>query len=181
MFKKGSRLSGILPALATVDIIGSILFIFGVGLIILATAWGGATYSWSAPQVLAPLVVGSICFVLFFVYEYFLEPGRIFARIFPKQVAMLPYSMFARRDTIWLAIVQFSTGAGKHFHRSQKVHKYSDFHSNVLHILLHRNLLLPSRSLPSLKSRRAVTILHPRNGRYVSTHQPDPLYPFPND
>ncbi|KAE8345326.1 hypothetical protein BDV24DRAFT_159680 [Aspergillus arachidicola] len=111
MFKKGSRLSGILPALATVDIIGSILFIFGVGLIILATAWGGATYSWSAPQVLAPLVVGSICFVLFFVYEYFLEPGRIFARIFPKQVAMLPYSMFARRDTIWLAIVQFSTGA----------------------------------------------------------------------
>ncbi|KJK65080.1 drug resistance transporter EmrB/QacA subfamily protein [Aspergillus parasiticus SU-1] len=111
MFKKGSRLSGILPALATVDIIGSILFIFGVGLIILATAWGGATYSWSAAQVLAPLVVGSICFVLFFVYEYFLEPGRIFARIFPKQIAMLPYSMFARRDTIWLAIVQFSTGA----------------------------------------------------------------------
>ncbi|KAE8327358.1 major facilitator superfamily domain-containing protein [Aspergillus sergii] len=110
-FKKGSRLSGILPALATVDIVGSILFIFGVGLIILATAWGGATYSWSAPQVLAPLVVGSICFVLFFAYEYFLEPGRIFARIFPKQVAMLPYSMFARRDTIWLAIVQFSTGA----------------------------------------------------------------------
>ncbi|KAE8362389.1 major facilitator superfamily domain-containing protein [Aspergillus caelatus] len=111
MFKKGSRLSGILPALATVDIIGSVLFIFGVGLIILATAWGGATYPWSAPQVLAPLVVGSVCFILFFVYEYFLEPGRIFARIFPKQVAMLPYSMFARKDTIWLAIVQFSTGA----------------------------------------------------------------------
>ncbi|OGM42974.1 putative MFS multidrug transporter [Aspergillus bombycis] len=111
MFKKGSRLSGILPALATVDIIGSILFIFGVGLIILATAWGGATYPWSAPQVIAPLVVGSVCFILFFVYEYFLEPGQIFARIFPKQVAMLPYSMFARRDTIWLAILQFSTGA----------------------------------------------------------------------
>ncbi|KAE8352087.1 major facilitator superfamily domain-containing protein [Aspergillus coremiiformis] len=111
MFKEGSRLSGILPALATVDIIGSILFIFGVGLIILATAWGGATYPWSAPQVLAPLIVGSVCFVVFFIYEYLLEPGRIFARIFPKQVAMLPYSMFARRDTIWLAIVQFSTGA----------------------------------------------------------------------
>ncbi|KAF7586337.1 hypothetical protein BBP40_009047 [Aspergillus hancockii] len=110
-FKKGSRLSGILPALATVDIIGSILFIFGVGLIILATAWGGATYSWSAPQVLSPLIIGSVCFVVFFIYEYLLEPGRIFARIFPKQVAMLPYSMFARRDTIWLAIVQFSTGA----------------------------------------------------------------------
>ncbi|KAB8233663.1 putative MFS multidrug transporter [Aspergillus alliaceus] len=111
MFKKGSRLSGILPALATVDIIGSILFLFGVGLIILATAWGGASYAWSAPQVLTPLIIGSICFVLFFIYEYFLEPGRIFARTFPKQVAMLPYGMFTRTDTIWLAIVQFSTGA----------------------------------------------------------------------
>ncbi|KAE8148518.1 major facilitator superfamily domain-containing protein [Aspergillus avenaceus] len=111
MFKKGSRLSGILPALATVDIIGSILFIFGVGLIILATAWGGASYPWTAAEVLAPLIIGSICFLAFFGYEYLLEPGKPFARIFPKPIPMLPYSMFARKDTIWLAILQFSTGA----------------------------------------------------------------------
>ena len=113
MFKKGSRWSSILPALATIDLGGSVLFIFGVGLIILATTWGGATYPWSSPQVLAPLIIGAICFTAFFVYEYLLEPGKLFARIFPKHVAMVPYSLFERRDTIWLAIVNFSTGVGK--------------------------------------------------------------------
>ncbi|KAI2995569.1 hypothetical protein CBS147346_9848 [Aspergillus niger] len=114
MFKKGSRWSSILPALATIDLGGSILFIFGVGLIILATTWGGATYSWSSPQVLAPLIIGAICFIAFFVYEYLLEPGRLFARIFPKHVAMLPYGLFERTDTIWLAIVNFSTGVASY-------------------------------------------------------------------
>ncbi|KAG2027977.1 hypothetical protein GB937_000425 [Aspergillus fischeri] len=111
VFKKGSRSSAVLPALATLDIVGAVLFIFGVGLIILGTAWGGPTYPWSFPEVLAPLIVGGVCFALFFVYEYFLEPGRLFARMFPKQVPMLPYSMFARRDTIWLAVLEFSSGA----------------------------------------------------------------------
>ncbi|OJJ39695.1 hypothetical protein ASPWEDRAFT_37527 [Aspergillus wentii DTO 134E9] len=110
-FKKGSRWSSILPALATLDIFGTILFIFGIGLVILGTAWGGSTYAWSAPQVLAPLIVGGVCFVLFFLYEYLLESGRFFARMFPKQVPMLPYSMFARIDTLWLAIIQFAAGA----------------------------------------------------------------------
>ncbi|PYH82977.1 MFS multidrug transporter [Aspergillus uvarum CBS 121591] len=114
MFKKGSRWSSVLPALVTVDLGGSILFIFGVGLIILATTWGGATYSWSSFQVLAPLIVGSICFVAFFLYEYLLEPGRLFARIFPRHVAVLPYSLFERRDTIWLAILNFATGAASY-------------------------------------------------------------------
>ncbi|RAL00489.1 putative MFS multidrug transporter [Aspergillus ibericus CBS 121593] len=114
MFRKGSRWSSVLPALATVDIGGSILFIFGVGLIILAATWGGATYSWSSSQVLGPLIVGAICFIAFFVYEYLLEPGRIFARMFPKHVATLPYSLFERRDTIWLAILNFSTGAASY-------------------------------------------------------------------
>jgi hypothetical protein len=112
IFKKGSRSSAVLPALASLDIVGAVLFIFGVGLIILGTAWGGPTYPWSSPEVLAPLIVGGVCFVLFFLYEYFLEPGRLFARMFPRQVPMLPYSMFARRDTIWLAVLEFSSGAG---------------------------------------------------------------------
>ncbi|RAH45780.1 putative MFS multidrug transporter [Aspergillus brunneoviolaceus CBS 621.78] len=114
MFKKGSRWSSVLPALATVDLGGSILFIFGVGLIILATTWGGAAYSWSSHQVLAPLIVGSICFVAFVLYEYLLEPGRLCARIFPRHVAVLPYSLFERRDTIWLAILNFATGAASY-------------------------------------------------------------------
>ncbi|KAL4772311.1 major facilitator superfamily domain-containing protein [Aspergillus nidulans var. acristatus] len=109
-FRRGSRLSSFLPALATIDIVGTILFIFGVGLIILGTAWGGSTYPWVSAEVLAPLIVGGACFALFFVYEYFLEKG-VFGRIFPAQKPMLPYSMFKKIDTLWLAILQFAAGA----------------------------------------------------------------------
>ncbi|KAL4915408.1 major facilitator superfamily domain-containing protein [Aspergillus aurantiobrunneus] len=108
--RRGSRLSSLLPALATLDITGTILFIFGVGLIILGTAWGGSTYPWVSAQVLAPIVIGGVCFVLFFVYEYFLEKGAL-GRLLPAQKPMLPYSMFKRLDTLWLAILQFSAGA----------------------------------------------------------------------
>ncbi|KKK13292.1 hypothetical protein AOCH_003610 [Aspergillus ochraceoroseus] len=110
-FRKGSRRSSFLPALATLDFGGAILFILGVGLIVLGISWGGSTYPWKSAKVLAPLVVGGICFVLFFVYEYLLEQGRMFARIFPSQSPMLPYSLFSRLDTLWLAVLQFATGA----------------------------------------------------------------------
>jgi hypothetical protein len=56
------------------------------------------------------LIVGGACFALFFVYEYFLEKG-VFGRIFPAQKPMLPYSMFKKIDTLWLAILQFAAGA----------------------------------------------------------------------
>ncbi|OJJ08822.1 hypothetical protein ASPVEDRAFT_156423 [Aspergillus versicolor CBS 583.65] len=108
--RSGTRLSSLLPALATLDIIGTILFVFGVGLIILGTSWGGSSYPWVSAQVLAPIVVGGVCFVLFFVYEYFLENGAL-RRIFPTQTPMIPYSMFKRLDTLWLAILQFAAGA----------------------------------------------------------------------
>ncbi|KAL4746353.1 hypothetical protein BDW72DRAFT_210496 [Aspergillus terricola var. indicus] len=108
--RRGNRLSSFLPALATIDIIGTILFIFGVGLIILGTAWGGSTYPWVSAEVLAPLIVGGACFAVFFVYEYFLENG-VFGRMFPTQRPMLPYSMFKKIDTLWLAILQFAAGA----------------------------------------------------------------------
>ncbi|KAL4926682.1 putative MFS multidrug transporter [Aspergillus undulatus] len=107
---RGSNLSSFLSALATIDIIGTILFLFGVGLIILGTAWGGSTYPWTSAKVLAPLIVGGVCFVFFFCYEYLLEMGT-FARILPAQKPMLPYSLFKKLDTLWLAILQFSAGA----------------------------------------------------------------------
>ncbi|KAL4904049.1 hypothetical protein BDW74DRAFT_155065 [Aspergillus multicolor] len=109
-FRHGRRLSSFLPALATLDILGTILFIFGVGLIILGTAWGGSTYPWVSAQVLAPLIVGGICFALFFGYEYALENG-VFGRLFPNQKPMIPYSMFQRLDTLWLVVLQFAAGA----------------------------------------------------------------------
>ncbi|KAL5333817.1 major facilitator superfamily domain-containing protein [Aspergillus crustosus] len=106
----GTRLRSLLPALATLDLVGTLLFILGVGLIILATAWGGSTYPWTSAAVLTPLILGSISFISFFVYEYFLEKGSM-GRLFPTQKPMLPYSMFKRRDTLLLAILQFAAGA----------------------------------------------------------------------
>jgi hypothetical protein len=112
-FRKGSRWSSIPAALATLDIGGIILFLSGAALVILGTTWGGATYPWTSANVLAPIVIGGVCFVSFFIYEYLLEPGRLISRIFPKQVAMLPYSLFSRADTFLIAILQFAAGAGK--------------------------------------------------------------------
>ena len=97
--------------LTTFDVGGTILFFFGVGLIILATSWGGATYPWSSAAVLVPLVVGSVLFVLFWVYEYFMEPERVLGRMFRNQVAMIPWKLFERRDTFSLIVINAATGA----------------------------------------------------------------------
>ncbi len=107
----GPESKSLLSGLSTIDFGGTFLFIFGTGLIIVATSWGGTKYSWSAYQVLVPLVIGSVLFTLFFVYEYFLEPGNRISRIFPKQVAMIPWTLFDRRDVISLAIINAATGA----------------------------------------------------------------------
>lgn len=144
------------------------MFIFGVGLIILGTSWGGSTYPWTSAQVLAPIVVGGVCFILFFVYEYFLEPGRLVSRMFPKQVAMLPYSLFSRMDTLLIAILQFAAGAGKSpllmitpFCVTNKVW----FYSYVLRVLFHRYLLHRRRSLPCGQGWYAAALLHPWSRR----------------
>ncbi|EEP81793.1 conserved hypothetical protein [Uncinocarpus reesii 1704] len=110
-FKKGSSRSLFLEGLSTVDLGGTFLFVCGVGLIIIGTSWGGATYPWTSPAVLAPLIIGSILFILFFAYEYLLGPGRLLARSFPMQTAMVPSELFHKRDMIVLAIVEFATGA----------------------------------------------------------------------
>lgn len=92
------------------------LFIFGIGLVILGTSWGGSTYPWTSAKVLAPIIVGGVCSVLFFIYEYLLEPGNWLSRVaFPKQVAMIPFSLFERSDTLIAAALNFSAGAGEFF------------------------------------------------------------------
>lgn len=125
-FTKGSRRSSFLPGLATIDIGGTFLFVFGVGLIILGTAWGGVTYPWTHAAVLTPLVIGSILFVFFFVYEYLLEPERVFGRLLPQQTPMIPSDILKNRDTIVLAIIEFATGAGKSTSQRYRISTISD-------------------------------------------------------
>jgi MFS family permease len=107
----GPERKSFMSGLSTIDVGGTILFIFGAGLMILGTSWGGSKYSWSSYHVLVPLVIGAVLFVLFFVYEYLLEPGKIINRLFPRQVAMIPWKLFERRDVISLCIVNAATGA----------------------------------------------------------------------
>ncbi|KAI9682144.1 MAG: hypothetical protein M1817_000198 [Caeruleum heppii] len=105
------RPSSILSKLAVIDIGGLLIFLIGVGLIILATAWGGATYAWNSVAVVTPLVIGSILFAAFFVYEYLMESGRAIRRVFPKQQPMVPVSLFYKKDMGLLSYVNIATGA----------------------------------------------------------------------
>ncbi|KAL1791939.1 hypothetical protein ACET3X_009690 [Alternaria dauci] len=104
------RLSGYISSLAIIDWPGLIMFIFGVGCIILAIQWGGTQYSWGSVPVIVPLIVGIVLCVAFFICEYFLGPGRAVARLFPRQVPMIPSTLFRKKDTALLMIINFSAG-----------------------------------------------------------------------
>ena len=106
----GSRRLGYISGLAIIDWPGLIMFIFGVGCIILAIQWGGTQYAWSSAQVVAPLVIGGMLCIAFFIYEYLLGPGRAVARLFPQQRPMIPSTLFRKADAILLLIINFSTG-----------------------------------------------------------------------
>jgi hypothetical protein len=110
----GPGKKSLFEGLSTIDYGGTVLFIFGTGLVILATSWGGSKYAWNSVQVLAPLVIGTILFFLFFIYEYLLEPGKLLSRTFPHQVAMIPWALSNRKDVILLSIISTATGASLH-------------------------------------------------------------------
>jgi hypothetical protein len=105
-----SRRLGYISGLAIIDWPGLVMFIFGVGCIILAIQWGGTQYSWSSAPVIAPLIVGIFLCTAFFVYEYLLGPNRAVARLFPRQVPMIPSTLFRKKDTTLLMIINFSAG-----------------------------------------------------------------------
>ncbi|KAF2496036.1 MFS general substrate transporter [Lophium mytilinum] len=107
----GSGYGGYARGLLTFDWIGTILFIFGVGLIILAVMWGGTEYAWSSAAFIAPITIGTILFILFWAHEFLLEPGRAFARTFKRTVAMIPWHLFSKHDTFHLMTINFASGA----------------------------------------------------------------------
>jgi hypothetical protein len=105
-----SRRTNYLVGLLSIDWLGAVLFIFGIGLIILAVQWGGTQYAWSSAATIAPFVVGGILVIAFFAHEYLLGPGRFTARLLPRQVPMIPSTLFRKKDTILLMIINFSAG-----------------------------------------------------------------------
>ncbi len=108
-----TRLQALTSGLSTLDYGGISLFIVGVGLLILGTAWGGSTYAWSSAAVLSSLIIGSVLFILFLVYESLLSDTTGFlARLLPHgTVPMIPSSILRSKDVSLVSIIAFSTGA----------------------------------------------------------------------
>lgn len=100
----------LLARLATIDFGGQMLFLWGLGLLLLALTWGGSTYSWSSVAVLAPLIIGSVLTVLWILYERSMSPGGIIARVFPRQRAMMPWELLSQRDNLLVFFINFGGG-----------------------------------------------------------------------
>ena len=100
----------LLAKLSIIDYGGMAFFFFGSGLVILAVTWGGATNPWASSAVLVPLAIGCTTFFSFFVYEYFMVPGKVLSRILPSQEPMIPLSIFYSKDMSLLTYLNFSTG-----------------------------------------------------------------------
>ncbi|EXJ90497.1 hypothetical protein A1O1_03600 [Capronia coronata CBS 617.96] len=106
-----TRLRAFLTGISTVDFGGIAIFIFGVGLVILGTAWGGSTYAWSSGAVLSSLVIGAILILVFLAYEALLSPSRLLNRLFPKTVPMIPGSILSAKDVSLVCCIAASAGA----------------------------------------------------------------------
>ncbi|KIH91481.1 tetracycline efflux protein [Sporothrix brasiliensis 5110] len=101
----------IISRIASIDIGGQLLFLFGLGLLILSLTWAGATYGWATAAVLVPLCAGLVLVAAFVGYEHFMAPGRLFSRMWPHQKPMLPWTLFGSKDIGLLFYINFATGA----------------------------------------------------------------------
>lgn len=100
-----------LARISTLDFGGQFLFLWGLGLIILALTWGGSAFGWNTAHVLAPLVIGFALTVAWVTYEYLMTPGHVMARVFPVQRPMMPWELLSTRDIGLLFWINFSVGA----------------------------------------------------------------------
>lgn len=109
-----SRSGRVWVRLSTIDFVGQLLFLFGLGLLILAFTWAGngesGTYQWSSVQVIAPLVIGAVLTLGWFAYEYSMVPGRMMSRVFPRQRAMMPWVLLQNKEIGILFLVNFCLG-----------------------------------------------------------------------
>ncbi|KAL2816687.1 major facilitator superfamily domain-containing protein [Aspergillus granulosus] len=69
--------------LATVDYIGSVLFVGSLSSFLVPLSWGGIMYAWDSWHTLAPLIIGAVGLVVFAIFEsavpkYPLIPMKIF-------------------------------------------------------------------------------------------------------
>jgi MFS family permease len=107
--------------MSSIDYGGQLLFLFGVGLVILALTWGGASYGWSDIHVLVPLVLGSLLTCGFMWWEYLMTPGKYLARKLPLQKPSIPWELLGQRNMGLLFYINFATGMGMHLPSSHQL------------------------------------------------------------
>lgn len=96
--------------LLTIDFTGQLLFLFGMGLLLLAFTWGGSTYSWGSAAVLAPLIVGAVLTAVWVWFERSMTNGRTMSRIFSRQRPMMPWDLLSQRDNCLVFLITFCGG-----------------------------------------------------------------------
>lgn len=96
--------------LLTIDYGGQVLFLFGLGLLVLALTWAGSYYPWTDVKVLAPLICSVVLIIAFFAWEYFMLPGNALSRRNPTRKAMIPFRLLFRRNVWILLYINFLTG-----------------------------------------------------------------------
>ena len=74
--------------LARTDYLGGVLSISGIVIFLVGLNWGGQTYPWSSPQVVATLTVGLFLLVCFWAWEYFGAPHPMFPRALAQHKKM---------------------------------------------------------------------------------------------
>lgn len=97
---------------ATIDIPGQILFLFGMGLLVLGLTWAGSSpeYPWTSAKVLAPLIIGIVLLIFFVTYEYLLLPTHYLGLRSPTRKAMIPFTLLWKRNSSFLIYINFVTG-----------------------------------------------------------------------
>ena len=105
-----TRFGRFMARISTIDYGGQMLFLWGFGLLILALTWAGGTYSWDSASVLAPIIVGGVLSVGWIVYERFMVPGSVMAKVFPRQKAMVSWELLRQRDIGLLFLINTSVG-----------------------------------------------------------------------
>ena len=96
-----------LKRMSTVDFGGQLLFLFSMGLLVLALTWAGAYAPWSDAKIIAPLVIGVVLMIIFLGWEYLLLPGRWLSESFPLQSAMIPLKLLWTRNAGLLMYINF--------------------------------------------------------------------------
>jgi len=107
---KSTKRGRMLLRLSTVDYGGQVLFLAGMGLVVLGLTWAGGTYPWASAAVVVPLVVGAVLTGAWMLYEYAMAPGKGMARVFPLQRPMMPWELLIQRDIGLLFYINFSIG-----------------------------------------------------------------------